>query len=162
MKIALAQLDVKAGRPKLNVARMLEMIAEAKSRGAELIAFPEMAVGGYLVGDKWTDDDYCRNLMECNDVIRMAADGIIVVWGNVYLDKTRKAKDGRFVRFNTVYLAENKKLNFRFKSALPNYRIFDDVRYFANPMDFGIVPTPVRLNNGLNIGLEVCEDMWIR
>ena len=110
MKIALAQLDVKVGHPKQNVARMLEMIQEAKNNGVELIAFPELAVGGYLVGDKWTDDQYCKNLAEYDEVIREASDGIAIVYGNVFIDYQLKGKDGRSIRFNSVYCVENKKL----------------------------------------------------
>lgn len=162
MKVALAQLDVQAGRPRKNVKRMVEMIREAKLEDADLIAFPEMAVSGYLVGDKWTDDSWCRNLMEYNEMLREASEDIIVVYGNVFLDDKLKGRDGRAVKFNSAYCVENKKIiGIRHKTLLPTYRIFDDSRYFANPLDFGIEPTPVELSNGIKIGLEVCEDMWV-
>jgi NAD+ synthase (glutamine-hydrolysing) len=50
MIIALAQMDVKPGRPGENVKNMIRMINEARSNGAEIIAFPEHCVGGYFVG----------------------------------------------------------------------------------------------------------------
>ncbi len=165
MKIALAQLDVKIGHPKQNVARMLEMIQEAKNNGVNLIAFPEMAIGGYLVGDKWTDDQYCRNLAEYDDIIREASNGIAVVYGNICLADppfTYKGFDGRKPRYNAVYCVENKKIaNMRMKTLLPNYRVFDDKRYFLSANDKDLVNNyPVTLDNGVKVGLEICEDMW--
>jgi len=165
MKIALTQLDVKAGQPKKNVARMLEMIQEAKNNKVDLIAFPEMAVGGYLVGDKWTDDQYCRNLAEYDDVIRKASNGIIIVYGNICLiDEPFRYKgfDGRKARYNAVYIVENDKIaNVKMKTLLPNYRIFDDKRYFLSANDKNFENNhPITLSNGIKVGLEICEDAW--
>jgi len=165
MKIALAQLDIKAGQPKKNVARMLEMIQEAKNNKVDLIAFPEMAIGGYLVGDKWTDDQYCKNLAEYDEVIREASDGIAIVYGNIcFADEPFKYKgfDGRKPRYNAVYCTENKKIaTLRMKTLLPNYRVFDDKRYFLSANDKHLENDyPITLSNGINVGLEICEDAW--
>lgn len=165
MKIALAQLDVKVGHPKQNVARMLEMIQEAKNNNVNLIAFPEMAIGGYLAGDKWTDDQYCKNLAEYDDIIREASDGIAIVYGNIcLLDKPFEYKgfDGRKPRYNAVYCTENKKIaTLRMKTLLPNYRVFDDKRYFLSANDKRFENDyPAILSNGVKVGLEICEDMW--
>lgn len=165
MKIALAQLDIKIGHPKQNVTRMLEMIQEAKNNGVQLIAFPEMAIGGYLVGDKWTDDQYCKNLAEYDEVIREASEGIAVVYGNICLaDEPFKYKgfDGRKPRYNAVYCTENKKMaTVRMKTLLPNYRVFDDKRYFLSANDKNFENNyPITLDNGVKVGLEICEDMW--
>lgn len=161
MKVALAQLDVKAGRPKINVKRMLEMIAEAKAEGTDLIAFPEMAVGGYMIGDKWTDATYIQNLMDYNTILAEAADGIVVIYGNVFFDRNgRKGFDGRIGKYNSAYVCENKEIiAIKHKTLLPNYRIFDDKRYFLSADD-EIINYPIRLANGVKLGVEVCEDMW--
>lgn len=159
MKIALAQMDVKAGRPKVNVDRMLEMIKEAKNNGADLIAFPEMAVGGYLIGDKWTDDAYIHNLMLFNEVLAAAAVGIIVIYGNVFIDRGGLGYDGRVLKYNAAYICQNGEINdIVFKTNLPTYRIFDDKRYFMPGNELSS-PRVVKINGGM-IGVEICEDMW--
>src|SRR5688572_427732 len=66
----MAQIEVAPGRPAENVERMRKAISEAKAAGADLVVFPEMAVGGYLLGDAWRDDSVCRELMRFNDVLR--------------------------------------------------------------------------------------------
>ena len=87
MKIALAQMNVIPGMPKKNVETMLRMIKDAKVNGADVVAFPEMCVGGYLLGDKWLEDSTCLNLMNFNEALRKASEGIVLAYGNVYLDK---------------------------------------------------------------------------
>jgi len=47
MKIALAQFNPTIGDFEGNSARILEMAAEAKSRGAELAVFSELCLCGY-------------------------------------------------------------------------------------------------------------------
>jgi len=157
MKIALAQMDVVPNRPRKNVDTMLRMIEQAKKQKADLVAFPEMSVGGYLVGDKWTDESFCRNLMEFNKPLREASDGIAIAWGNIFLDdkinervqdnKPHPNKDGRIRKYNAVYVVQNGKPVARKKETnllpkgvapktlLPTYRFFDDERYFFGAGD---------------------------
>lgn len=212
MKIALAQIDIVPGRPDINVPKIIEYIDKAKEEGADLVSFPEMAVGGYLLGDLYTDDDYCLDLMEWNKKIIQATKGITVAWGNVYLH-TLTGKDGRAMRFNAVYVYADKepvkripqnlktghssmnhnmqvyKLEKLFpgmtvKTLLPNYRFFDDERYFTSarrlaeaediPYEILVSPFSVReRENGKvkrfvghpmakSIGFELCEDIWCK
>ena len=126
MKIALAQIDIIAGNPATNVARMLKFIKESKEKGCDVVSFPEMSIGGYLVGDLWTDDNFCRNLMGWNDAIIAASHGITVVWGNVYLEERHqdigmgipgrttnpkgiRGRDGRLARYNAAYVYRDGK-----------------------------------------------------
>lgn len=193
MKIALAQLDVKAGNPRKNLERMLEMIEEAKDNKADLIAFPEMSVGGYLVGDKWTEEAFANNLQVYNQALQEASKGIAVAYGNIFTDReinerTGSAsmhpnKDGRLRKYNAVYVFQDGKPAKRAnettilptgvqpKTLLPNYRIFDDERYFYSlkdqAQDFGkdleelVQPFILQLaGKEVPVGFEVCEDLW--
>jgi NAD+ synthase (glutamine-hydrolysing) len=207
MKVALAQMDVKPNQPRKNLETMLRMIDDAKSKNVDLIAFPELCISGYLVGDKFTQEDYCNDLMECNEILREASKGIAIVYGNIYVDKNdainervgsnglHTNKDGRVRKYNAVYAFQNGQAveraqvenNFdsfselyntvfpkgvQPKTLLPNYRFFDDERYFfsANDiaMDFGLdfkkLMQPFvfkdKNNTDFKIGLEVCEDLW--
>ena len=193
MKIALAQMRVIPGKPKKNLETMLRMINEAKSKNVDIIAFPEMCVGGYLLGDEWLDDDVCMNLMHYNDIIREATENITVVYGNIFLDKEinervkddnyHPNKDGRTRKYNAIYAFSNKQavkrikensilpLGVQPKTLLPNYRFFDDERYFFSlediAKDFGVelkeLTQPFLFNiknKQIPIGLELCEDLW--
>lgn len=207
MKIALAQMDVKPGRPKKNLETMLRMIEEAKGHKVDLVAFPEMCVGGYLVGDKWQSERFCENLMEFNEEIRKASGGIAVAYGNVYLDKEvgervgnegegddgfHPNKDGRTRKYNAVYVYQNQKPVERLeedgtlprgvqpKTLLPNYRFFDDERYFFSLEDVAkdhgmelaelLRPFLIEVDDDgkegerkkVPIGFSVCEDLWCK
>ena len=72
-RFSLAQLEVVPGDPARNVARMRRSSPRRPRRGTDLVAFPEMAVGGYLVGDLWLDADWCGWLMSFNETLRAAA-----------------------------------------------------------------------------------------
>src|SRR3989338_5590758 len=145
MKIALAQMRVVSGSPRKNLETMLRMISTAKNRKADLIAFPEMCLGGYLIADKYLNDSFCRYLMEFNDILLKASHGIAIAYGNVYLDDNinrrvndneyHPNKDGRTRRYNAIYVMQNGVFCSRAKqidilpvsvqkTLLPNYRIF--------------------------------------
>ncbi|MCH9672515.1 MAG: NAD(+) synthase, partial [Gammaproteobacteria bacterium] len=141
-RIALAQLDVKTGRPDLNVARMLEMMEAARLRGAEIIAFSEMCVPGYIIGDQWEIDSLVDDFASWSEVIREASDGLCVIFGNVVVDHTSIGEDGRARKFNAVRVCQNRRWLERPgippglpdgtqpKTLHPNYRFFDDDRHF--------------------------------
>ncbi len=161
MKTALAQMEVVAGKPRQNLENMLRLIQDAKREHVDLVVFPEMCLGGYLVGDKWASDEFCRYLMECNDTLREASGGIAIAYGNIYLDTREEInarqgdtvihpnKDGRARKYNAVYVFQNRKAVPRLqeprakilpegvqpKTLLPNYRIFDDERHFFSLED---------------------------
>lgn len=111
--IGLAQMDVVPGRPGLNVAKMLNMIGKARERSIDLICFPEMCVGGYLLGDKFLEDSYCDELMSYNDDLLAASENIAIAFGNIYVVRTSKGyhpnKDGRSRKYNAVYVMQNGK-----------------------------------------------------
>ena len=193
MKIALAQVDVIPNKPRRNLEKMLRMIEEAKDQNVDLIAFPEMCVGGYLLSDKWQEDNYCHNLMEYNEILRDASNEIAIAYGSVYVDKYiskrvkdddyHPNKDGRSRKYNAAYVFQYGKPASRLKETniipsgvqpktlLPNYRIFDDERYFFSTQDiakdFGIPlesllqPFIIRIDGKqIPIGFELCEDLW--
>ena len=204
MKVALAQIDVKAGDPIANFNTMKEFIKDAKEQKIDILSFPEMCVGGYMVGDLWLDDEWCRYLMSFNEEIAKLSKGITLIWGNVYLDEREELQtisyktpiknvnnDGRKRRYNTAYVYRDgkplkkykpKMTSFndvipdgvQFKTLLPNYRYFDDKRYFSTPLDLlreGVIeerevncPFEIITGKGqfdfFRIGVLICEDMW--
>lgn len=189
VRIALAQMEVKPGMPERNVSSMIDMIQEARREGAHLIAFPELCVSGYLIGDTWTSDSACRDFMHFNRDIREESEGIAIAFGNVFMEESNNHqgyhpnKDGRLRKFNAVYIYQDgqtvrRKEETPFlpagvqpKNLLPNYKIFDDERYFLSLKDtaddFNVPikdlaqPFLIKVNGGeVQIGFEICEDLW--
>jgi NAD+ synthase (glutamine-hydrolysing) len=162
-KIAVCQMDVKPLRLRENVSVMRDFCRQAAGRGAKMIVFPELCVTGYMVGDKWTQRDFCEDALSYNDDIRAFADewGLTIIYGNLFVDGDHIGRDGRFLRYNAVYCVEpGGKTQVRFKTLLPNYRVFDDERYFTPGAGEQSTAHAVTLNSGMKIGLEICEDLW--
>ena len=180
MKIVLGQMNVLAGQMSLNVNKMLDMIGKAKKEKADLIVFPELCVTGYLLADKWMDQNFVETALSYNEVLKKASEGIGIIWGNVSTFKDILGRDGRHVRCNTAYFAYNnnwvKKENDLFdgryiKCLNPDYRIFDDSRYFLSALelskrmklddvDFTSPFLFEKDDHTYRIGLEICEDLW--
>ncbi len=51
MKLALAQINTRLGRPQDNLKKHLDSIEEAVSKDADLVVFPELSLTGYILQD---------------------------------------------------------------------------------------------------------------
>jgi NAD+ synthase (glutamine-hydrolysing) len=163
MKIALAQIKVELNKPDQNVKKMLHYINEL-GNSIDVIAFPEMCIGGYFLSDKLTETNFCLELERYNPYIVEMSNkfpGLVIIWGNIKImniDSTLKNKDGRLRKYNSAYIAENGLLYGINKTLLPTYREFDDSRYFSSNSTQAIKPFKSR--KGFSIGVELCEDLW--
>ena len=58
VKIICGQLEITPGRPDLNYHKIIQTIDEARSRKADILLLPEMALPGYLIGDLWEQQSF--------------------------------------------------------------------------------------------------------
>ena len=135
-RIALAQFEVKTGQPSRNVECMLEMITQAHQRGVEIIAFPELCISGYILGDLWEIDTLVNDFAAWSECLREASTDICVIFGNVVVDQRSMGEDGRVRKFNAVRVCHNRQWLSRHseppglpagtqpKTLHPNYRFF--------------------------------------
>lgn len=178
MKIAMAQIEVQAGHPRKNLEKILQWIDDAKKNFVDVIIFPEMAVSGYLLGDTWEQLSFLKDCADCGEEIRRASENIVVVFGNVALDFSKKNFDGHIRKYNACFVAQNGEWvqttngkNFLPKSLLPNYREFDDARYFFSLQDLAreenqspeefLAPFEISIRGEkILMGCVLCEDAW--
>jgi len=152
MKIALAQLNYHIGNFEGNLLKMLEAVAAAKTQGADIICFPELAVCGYPPRDFLEFDDFIGRCAESIDALTQASRGIGIVVGSPSRNPVVEGKD----LYNSAYfLSEGLVLGVQHKALLPTYDIFDEYRYFEPARDFHTVEF-----KGKKIALSVCEDIW--
>jgi NAD+ synthase (glutamine-hydrolysing) len=149
MRIALAQLDLFVGDVDGNARRIIEAASIARDRErADVIVFPELALSGYPPEDLLFHTGMRRRVAE--GLARAAEEirGIAAVIG--YPEYVQ----GQI--YNSAALVKDGELlaNHR-KQCLPNYKVFDEKRYFVP----GNEPTVIELA-GRRIGLLVCEDAW--
>ena len=150
IKIALAQFNTKLGEVQANLATHLELIAEAKQQGADLIIFPELSLTGYVLQDLAVttaiqpdqNDPVFNTLLD-------ASRGIDLMVGFVHEDRRH-----RFY-IASAYLAEGKIVHIHNKVYLPTYGMFDEGRFFA----WGDSARAFNTRFG-RMGMLICEDFW--
>ncbi len=182
--IALVQMEVSAGRPERNLARMLAHIQQARRRGAEVVVFPELCVSGYLLGDAWEVDAFVRDVAACSEALRAASRGLVLIFGNVVVDESARNEDGRLRKYNAAVVCADGRYVARPevppglpagvhpKTLQPNYRFFDDDRHFyslrklAQSLRRDVLewcrPFTVAMPSGrlFRFGVQLCEDLW--
>lgn len=192
MKIALAQMHVVPLEPERNLQTMLDMIDSARQQNAEIVVFPELCLSGYLLSDQWLNRQFCRDMMQFNAPLQQASKGLTLVYGNIYEAAPSEVggyhpnQDGRTRLYNAAYVMHDGQYASRTESAdfllpdgvhpktlLPNYRFFDDQRYFFSlaevAQDFAVPiahlaqPFMIETTQGsLKLGVQVCEDLWCK
>ncbi len=153
VKIALGQINPTIGGFQGNAARILEYVAEASRRGAELVVFPELAVCGYPPMDLLDHASFVETSLKALRRIQQSAPpGIGVVLG--YVDRNQSQSGRPLV--NAVSVIQDGRILFtQTKSLLPTYDVFDEARYFEPAPQRRVFPY-----KGQRLGIAICEDIW--
>ncbi|MCG7881445.1 MAG: NAD+ synthase [Candidatus Thiodiazotropha taylori] len=147
LKIVLAQLNFLVGDIEGNAQRIIDE-AMAHVGKADAIVFPELAITGYPPEDLLLRDHFIQRVELAVAHIVSRVRGIHLVVGYP------RRRDGELYNVAGVWrdgeiLAEYEK------HKLPNYSVFDEMRYFSP----GREAVTFELQ-GVRIGLTVCEDIW--
>src|SRR5262245_37341081 len=160
MRIALAQLNPTSGDLQANAAKILDVVAQAAARGADLVVTPEMALPGYCIGDLVEDDAFVRANEDAMRRIAEAATGITAVVGFIDHDPSARNDHGTVKKYNAAAVVRDGRVLQRArKSLLPNYRYFDDKRFFSPGESRDPLAVDVR-GGRASVGVSICEDMW--
>ncbi|MDP3697495.1 MAG: NAD(+) synthase [Candidatus Taylorbacteria bacterium] len=171
LKISLCQMPVVPGRPDLNAEYIIKEIKSAFEREVDIIAFPEMCVTGYLVGDVFEDEAFIEDVSYWNKkIIDSVPEGITAIFGTVISSSDEKGEDGRKRLHNGAIVINRRMLDSTFKTLQPNYRFFNDDKHFYSMRKVAeekellikklktfIIPASGRV---VRIGVILCEDMW--
>ncbi|NIW45511.1 MAG: hypothetical protein GWN30_12415 [Gammaproteobacteria bacterium] len=150
IKIALAQINTKLGRPEANLETHLHYIQQAKAQQADLVVFPELSLTGYFLQDlarsvarrPSREDPIFGPLLESSQEID-------IVVG--FVEEDQRSRN----YISAAYLSEGKILHTHRKVYLPTYGMFDEGRFFAS--GDGVQAFNTRFGR---FGLLVCEDFW--
>jgi NAD+ synthase (glutamine-hydrolysing) len=147
--IALAQLDLVVGDVAGNTARILEYCQRAHDElRADLVTFPELSISGYPPEDLLFHTGLQARVADAIDKIRREVRDIAVLIGF-----PEYAEDE--IYNSAAVFKDGQELARYHKQLLPNYRVFDEERYFKA----GSKPAVFQLN-GIRIGINICEDVW--
>lgn len=148
LRLAIAQINCTVGDLEGNYQKIAEYIQKAKSFGADIVSFPELAITGYppedlLLKEKFIDD----NLVALKKLAK-ATSGTTAVIG--FVDR----KNGDI--YNAAAVIRNGEIKGIYhKIFLPNYGVFDEKRYFRPGEE-----APVFKFGEFIVGINICEDIW--
>ncbi|WP_318568578.1 NAD(+) synthase [Salinigranum marinum] len=152
LTLSLAQLDPTTADIDGNTALVRDAYDRAAAAGADVVVFPEMVVTGYCILDLVEDDTFVdRNRTALEEIAAQTGETAAVVG---FVDRAGER------RYNAAAVCQHGEIRgVARKVLLPNYRYFDDERYFepgetVEPIDVSVD------GESYSLGVSVCEDMW--
>ena len=147
LRIALAQINAVVGDIAGNEERIADGIARAREAGAQLVCFPELALTGYPPEDLLLKEHFLADARAALERLAAHADGIVALVG--YPERAEDVHNAAGVLADGEVRATYRKLH------LPNYGVFDELRYFQ-PGERGATIVV----DGVTVGVTICEDIW--
>src|ERR1700728_1732848 len=145
----MAQLNLVVGDVDGNTSRIVAAAVAARVQyGADVVMVPELAVSGYPPEDLLFHSGMRLQVGRSIERLKQEVRGITLIAGYPEYAGSKIFNSAIVIRDGAV-LANHRK------ACLPNYRVFDEKRYFTP----GTEPTIVELN-GIRAGVLVCEDVW--
>ena len=160
LTVCVAQLNPVVGDLSGNARAIVDAARAAYAQGARLVLTAEMSVCGYSAGDLWQRPAFIQACEKTVDEIAaQLADlpDLTVVVGHPTGNadyRTRCVSLPQHTNRVTA-LRAGQRIASVAKQKLPNYQVFDELRYFTP----GTEPCVLEVE-GVSIGLLVCEDGW--
>jgi NAD+ synthase (glutamine-hydrolysing) len=152
MKIALCQINSTVGDIYGNTTKIISCIKKAKENNSELIVFPELSVCGYPPEDLLLQNNFVEKCELAINTIAEQSQQIAIIVGAPSLNTKKNEKPF----FNSAYFLLNGKIDcIIHKTLLPDYDVFDELRYFEPNKEFKLINY-----KNTNIALTICEDIW--
>ena len=152
MKIAVCQINTIIGNLNYNKEKIQEGYERGVKSNADLVIFPELSLIGYPPLDLVEKKEF-RNAVKKN-INELAS-----ITGEVGLLFGAITEDDDLIGtniHNSAVLCYDGKIQFiQPKSLIPNYDVFDEMRYFEPAKE-----VLVHEFKGEKLGISVCEDIW--
>src|SRR5450432_4295383 len=149
LRCVMAQLNLVVGDVDGNTSRIVAAaIAARDQHRADVVLVPELAVSGYPPEDLLFHSGMRLQVGRSLERLKQEVRGITLIAG--YPEYA-----GAMIFNSAIVIRDGAVLANHRKACLPNYRVFDEKRYFTPGTD----PTIVNVN-GVKAGVLVCEDAW--
>jgi NAD+ synthase (glutamine-hydrolysing) len=154
VRIALGQFNATVGDLAGNVAKMKKMWADAIAAGADLVAFPELAICGYPPEDLVYKKQFVKDNRAALEELAAACPQKTLVVGFV------ECSEGSLYNAAAVVQA-GRIVSVYHKGLLPNTSVFDEQRYFR-PGESPVFIEVAGANDSapLRVALTICQDIW--
>ena len=148
LKIAVVQTAPILLDLKTNLDEVLQKISEEKKKGAKLIVFPELALTGYFVGQRYPEVALRVDSPEIKRIVA-ATRGTAAVVGFIEESFSMNFYNSALVAVDGELLFAYRKLN------LPNYGVFEERKFFSSGKQ-----VPVFRLYDLKFSVFICNDLW--
>lgn len=147
LRLSIHQINTVVGDVPGNFAKVRDGILAARGLGADIAAFPEMALTGYPAEDLLLAPAFVEANTKALEELAKYADGITAIVGFAYADDDL---------YNAAaVLSGGRVAAIVKKTSLPNYAVFDENRYFRAGSDLTVFS-----QGGATFGVTICEDVW--
>ena len=157
LRVALCQLDLAVGDLDANGDAIIDAIRTADEAGCDVAVFPELAVCGYPPEDLLLSPRFVAANQRVVERVAAATGqgndgagggGCVAIIGFV---------DSDHDLFNAAAICADGEIRAVYrKQALPNYAVFDEMRYFKR----GRSRAELYRIGGVSVGVTICEDLW--
>jgi len=148
MKVAAYQTSPVLLDLKANLEDVISKIHQGREKGAQLIVFPELALTGYFVGQRYHKMALKMDSKEIKQ-LASATKGTAAVVGFIEESQSMNFYNSALVAVDGEILFAYRKLN------LPNYGVFEERKYFSHGKQI-----PVFRLNDFTIAVLICNDLW--
>ena len=159
--MGLAQVNPRVGDITANLDMVARFVAQAEEAGCDLVAFPELTLSGYPPEDLVLKAGFVADNRAALEKVaaRSGRCAVVVGFVDVADDEPVAPTSARPAKlFNAAALCVNGNIaGVYHKQLLPNYSVFDEVRYFApGHDDLSLYDVA-----GVAVSLSICEDVWV-
>jgi NAD+ synthetase len=152
MKIALCQMDPIIGDIEGNKQKIIDGYNRAVQEKVDLIIFPELTITGYSPQDLIERKTFRDTVTQVTKEIASITGDVGLLFGTI----TEEFDTVGTGLYNSAVLCYDGKIQFtQHKTLLPNYDVFDEVRYFESAKE-----VYVHKFKGEQLGISICEDIW--
>ncbi|HEY1281841.1 MAG TPA: NAD+ synthase [Acidimicrobiales bacterium] len=148
LRVALCQLNTTVGDLDGNTSRIMDALARAEAGGADIAAFPELAITGYPPEDLVLKPGFVADNQAAVAKVAARTGRCVAIVGFV--------DSGRDLHNAAAICAGGEIVGVYRKRLLPNYAVFDEQRYFTA----GYEPLELYVAGGVRVGVSICEDAW--
>ena len=152
MKIALCQMNPIIGNLEYNKSKIIKGYERGVKEKTDLVIFPELSLVGYPPLDLVEKEEFRKAVNEkINELAEFSGD-VGLLFGAITEDDDLIGTNIH----NSAVLCYSGKVQFiQPKSLIPNYDVFDEMRYFEPAKEI-----LVHEFKGEKLGISVCEDIW--
>ena len=152
MKIALGQINTVIGDLENNKTKILDYYKKGIRDNVDLVILPELALVGYPPLDLVEKKEFREAVKKAADEIAAQTGETGLIFGSITEDNNHA---GTNIHNSAVFCCKGKIKFVQHKSLIPNYDVFDEMRYFdpaAEVFNFEF--------RGERLGISICEDIW--